>query len=900
MSLFSKFRAGRPSLTDPDPEQRLRALSELAPPNDAQARQLDELARSDPDDRVRRRAVGRSTNEALLFELLDDDAVGDDAAERLVALDASPHGDHPRLVRALLAAGHAPAPGSLAGADASSLIELTLSSRGDALDELLGRDEFRSAATLTRLERQSRNRNKQVNRFARERLDAIKTLRERCRAHHQRLEELLAALEKHSAGDPGASGYRDKHGKLEAAARAELEALTGAVEALAGHAETPVQVEPLQRRLEGLPPLPAPAVARPDPLTSVAPTSANPFEALTAEFRALGEALATSSNFEALAELRQSLTDRWLESANHAPPDESQHRVFEQVSHRFRELAEAVERLPAGGFHEPPELPGGGDIPTDARAADELWRQAAAARRWLKQDERTLSRVGWPEWAPPAPALAAARSVRDVVQDRLRALDQAADGLAQSLESRLAELIHDIDTGASASAQHLLSEIRQSVRCLPRGSASPLERLLNQQAGRLGELKDWQAFATSPKRDALCESMAALAESPLDPPIQAERIKELRAEWNALGPPTSRADRALADRFDADAERAFEPCRKHFSAQAEIRAANLEARRQICVQLEHYLESTDWPHADIKAAQQILRTARSEWQRFHPVDRKAGRPLETQFERLQSSLHEHIRKEWDRNLSLKREIVAEAEAIAEADLGVGEKVASAKDLQRRWQTVGPTPRKPDQQLWRQFRAACDRIFDSRDEAARAADDAIAATQADAEKLLDEFAGRLEAEGPDSSMLRDYEARFHALPRLPERLLKPLERRFAELERELRAQLRARAAAEREREIRTLVESDATAPAGERIPDEVTVRRLVLEAELAAEFDSPPEDRELRMALQVELMNAGRSREALDADALDLARRWHELGPKPAGVEALRERFANALKALNAS
>jgi len=895
MSLFSKFRAGRPSLTDPDPELRLRALSELTDTGDAPARQLEELARRDPDDRVRRRAVTRITNHSLLNDLLDDDVVGDDAAGRLVALGAQARADHPRVVRALVAAGRAPAPGSLAAADESSLIELTLSSRGDALEELLRHDEFQKAATLTRLERQSRNRNKQVNRFARERLDAIRSRREECRSRQQRLEELLAALEKHVAGDADAVGYRDKRSKLEAAARVELDALTTAVGALACHDEAPVQLEPLERRLEGLPPLPEPAAAAP---TGAA--AANPFETLTGEFRALGEALASSNDFEALAARRQALTDRWLESANHAPPDDAQHRIFEQVSHRFRELADAVARLPADGINAPPELPDGGDIPADAQAADELWARVAAARRWLKQGERTLSRIGWPDWAPPAPALVAARSGREALQLRLSALDEAARELAQSLESKVDELTRDIDTGASGAAQQLLTELRHGIRRLPRGSRVALDRGLNQQAARLGELKDWQAFATSPKRETLCESMSALADTPLDPPTQAERIKALRAEWNALGPPTGKADRALADRFNADAERAFEPCREHFSAQAEVRAANLDARRQICTQLERYLESTDWQQADIRAAQQILRTARSEWQRFHPVDRKAGRSLEGQFERLQSSLHEHISKQWDHNLALKREIVAEAEALAGADRALGDKVSSAKALQRRWQEVGPTPRKPDQQLWREFRAACDRVFESRDEAVRAADDAIAATQAEAEKLLDEFAERLEAEGPESGMLRDYEARFHALPRLPERLLKPLERRFAELERDLRAQLKARAAAEREREIQSLIASDAATSESSDVVDEVTVRRLVLEAELAAELDSPAEDRELRMGLQVELMNAGRSRAALDADALDLARRWHELGPKPQGLDTLRERFANALKTLNAS
>ena len=77
-----------------------------------------------------------------------------------------------------------------------------------------------------------------------------------------------------------------------------------------------------------------------------------------------------------------------------------------------------------------------------------------------------------------------------------------------------------------------------------------------------------------------------------------------------------------------------------------------------------------------------------------------------------------------------------------------------------------------------------------------------------------------------------------------------------------------------------------------------VRRQVIEAEIAADLESDPADRELRMAIQVDLMNQGRGQQALSADAKDLVNQWLALGAKPPGCEPLLERFQAAIRKLS--
>ena len=107
-------RAMSPALED----QLAEAVSELET--------LRSLARNDPDLRVRRRAIEHLTDSGLLRELLDDEAIAEAAAARLVALNPDISEQHPALLTAQLSHGHLPEPLTLDELAPQQLVELTL------------------------------------------------------------------------------------------------------------------------------------------------------------------------------------------------------------------------------------------------------------------------------------------------------------------------------------------------------------------------------------------------------------------------------------------------------------------------------------------------------------------------------------------------------------------------------------------------------------------------------------------------------------------------------------------------------------------------------------------------------------------------------------------------------
>ncbi len=922
--MLSRIFKGKDPLKQPDPAARRRAVEALsdARSDELQARLL-ELARGDENPGVRQACISRLRDPQDLAQLLDDDVIANRAAERIAELlgsDASGElAGHPLVLRARLFRTAPDEADALLAAteDELVLVDLAANSKEPLRGKILAR--IRTAQALAALEQQSRGRDKGLNRFAREGMERIRQLRRDAQSTFGRLQELAEALERASRQAPGITA-RQRHESLMREFDQAFQRFAEHARALETAKEPAQDASPIHARVAALVPPEAPSTARPQEEATAAGTET--FASLVPQLEALRRLMEAGHDFQAVSDTRARLTRTWLSAADQTPPDDAEHRVFERVSHAYQTLADCLTRLTEAGWQSAREpLPE--EVPDDPREAGDFWRASAERRRLLKRGEALVRSVAWPEWAAPTPPL------QELLEDveRLRAEVGRADALSSSRTEELTRLIDSaaeaIDEGALRPATDALSRARVLLQTLPTQGREAQGRALQQESARLSELRDWQTFATTPKREALCDAIQRLADEPLEPPDQSERIKALRGDWNRLGPVSGRDDHALAERFNRLAEQAFEPCRAYYAQQAERRNSNLAERVKICNQLEDYLDSTNWSSADMKAAEKILRAARGEWRRFHPVDRNPGKPVEERFEKLQDRLHALIKAEWDANLQLKRKIVDEAEALAASEAEPHERAQAAKALQRRWREIGITPRGPDRKLWQQFRSACNAIFEARGAAEEATSQAISAALDAADALLSEFERDLAKTSPaeaEAEILTAFRRRFGELPPLPAREGRQFSRRFEELTRSYRALLHQKSRYEERAELDRLraldeetterelahpsAESTDKAPsdpivaerlrrAGDAIPREA-LRTLAVRAEIAAGAESPADDRELRLKLQVEEMNVGMGSQRRAQDPLEMAREWCACGPKDGSCSELRQRFFDAL------
>jgi DNA repair protein SbcC/Rad50 len=844
-----------------DPASRRQAVLDIANVDlvDLQG-ELAELARTDSDPAVRRTAVARLHDAGHLRTLLDHDdrevamqaatvlaerAATDSAAAELSTLPA---------VRAatLRSARDTDRVAELAhGFDQAMLTQLALESRHPRVRLELAERVF-DEACLADLERHSRDRDKNVHRLARMRLDQVRQARADQQRSAARATELVEQLRVLENSDSAMAAARLVH--IEDEWRAARKRHQTAGTTLNAHHAAGVAwpvpaddysalVERVRGRVTPQPPPsatapPGPSAGSPsDAVERAEPYDSGPFDAALQELTTLatrvdaGE-LDPYDDREALKITYSAIQQRWLAHADRTPPPEAIAASFHDATHRLHEVLDAAERLVAAEPEIAAEIapPPAYAEPASAEAFHALWDAQRDARQARNRIARLMRRLAWPE------RTATPRRVDDLLRQTqsLEAFDAQCHAQYEALTAKFKQLADDlerqIEDGHLNDAVGLDAEARRLLRCLPAGANKQYQQRLVTLAARLQELKDWQTFATGPKRRELCEQVEALAAQPLEPKLQADRIKGLRKAWNALGPITHHRDRRLLDRFNAAAERAFEPCRAYFEAEAETRRFNLEQRDVICSELERYLEHSDWTAPDWKAAERILHAAQREWRKYYPVDRSAGRRTQQRFETLSGRLHGYLKAEWDRNVGAKEAIVAEVEALKESLQAAPDSlpavIEQAKALQRRWRAVGVTPRGPDQRLWKAFRHACDDIFGFRDQSRHAQQHAFEQLTARVEALLDGFARTLEndveavrdggASGPATTgestarpgeRLAALRRDIAALGELPRELAQRAQRRLGEFEDKQRRADRARQRNEREQALGRLQAAD---------------------------------------------------------------------------------------------
>lgn len=944
----------RPKWQHRNPRIRLEGVLAL-PPGDSR---LAELARNDPDAAVRRQAIRRLTDLRLLAESRSSDAdepVREAAHKRLCQVLAGEEdvgigiGDLEVAARELMDEATVLYLVHHAAAESVRRIALARTDRHSVLEEVALADpspELRIAAleriehlaTLDRVARKARGRDKRLARMAREKADALRAAEERPR----RQQEICESLERLVAG-----GVPDiiRFHELETAWN---EFRQDAPEAVA------VRVETATKAFERLNAQHQEAAMHLAHQREVCDRA----ESLAAEVRALRvpEAGQLASSTKALEMLETSWATLAGEggelnaacSARFAAATAEVHRrlplleAVAAVQRQFEELADAARRVAEGD-----------SLPSEKKLRDieERWHAIVARHR---------------NAMPPAVRdrfdLAIGRA-----RERLRQAREQEHALAAEFDRLIGELESVLEAGELQQAISLHDKARDRLEKLAAVAPRQAHRRkrLNRTSVPLREMRDWRRYGVGQVRSELIRRMNELIGTDLPPSRLATEIRRLQEEWRSLDRKSGPAGEALWEAFSAAAQEARKPCDEHFEKLAAEHAVNVEAREAFCDDLEGGLAGVNWDQPEWGELERKVRDARSRWRELGGVEPAQWRKLDRRFRDILGRFEERLAPEREHERQRRERLIARLEALAdEPDLRKA--VAEVKSAQAAWQPTVPGTRKVEQVLWKRFRAASDAIFSRRD--AERADYERAIEEQDAERIrLCEAAEALLAGEPDSwararTGCEALRAAWAELPAMPSRRRGTAERRFeaaiaafdraeqaamarAAVEEEQRWAERARFCAELEAQLDVDTTGEACDDAGRRweelppVADErmhaglearfsrirralagdaaerealktardenlAGCRRLCLELEILAGIDSPPEFANERLALQVErlpraMMSGSRGVPERRDDFRSLLQKCYLAGPLPpeAGretldrVERVREAFA---------
>ena len=448
----------------------------------------------------------------------------------------------------------------------------------------------------------------------------------------------------------------------------------------------------------------------------------------------------------------------------------------------------------------------------------------------------------------------------------------------------------------------------------------------------------------APKRVELMEEMESLVGATLEPVALADRIKSLQEEWRTLSKGAGENVEADWQRFQEAAQKAYQPCREYFEAQALGRQENLQRRAALLERLSAFEAGQNWEQPDWRTVIVALRESKQEWRTHSPVDRAAGKALQQRFDALSGNLQDRLDAEYARNVKEKQLLVERAQRLVAAE-DSRKAIDDAKALQQKWKEVGLTPRDEGQRLWEEFRQHCDAVLQKRQQEYAEHSAGLDANKAKAGAVCAELekiaglTGRELLEG--AGRIPDLRVAFEEAGELPrgderslrtkfERALERCERAVARQEasdaehswvdlldaanrvRTYRAAF-AREADESERDalrqaaedfiasvnqwpkggLEAVKKSLAKAEAGDFEANETVLRTLCIRAEILTDVPTPPEDQTLRREYQVQRliqgMGQGITADEKQLDAMTIE--WIGIGPTDdATYLALLERF----------
>jgi len=900
--MLSRWFDRSKALDNKDAQVRLKFLGELGAEKAALLQdRLAALLKTESAGDVRKALFAHIHSLDLLVPLL---AAGDPVAREAAQYIANHHQpslalcqQYPEIARVrLLVTRPAEERSALIGlfSKPEQLIDLIMKARGELREQLLQHPGLNTERSYGQIERLSRGHDKTLNRHARERMDAIRNcdaslaqMQERSRT----MADTVGSLCRYEAPSPAARETRRRQLVL---LQQELLALIEREKQTVQEAVTLGAIRQATISAECFSGL------------DLSPPTASPFTELLAVLPAPESLVSGSADNTAAEKALQDMQSGWAEFASLATPSADEMQAKGALEKRYTTLIAAVTRMNSATWPELPDLPA--HIP--ATGTQEFWRQVEGLDRTLARHARVDKELVWPDVLSVPPALAEARLQREQVEAARQALREQETTVLLEIRNTIKELTHLIDEGQSRQANGLLAEARRRNALISFARSEEERAQIDALQQRIRELKDWQTFATSPKRESLLEQMRGLAFNMLEPEELATRIKRVRSDWNTLGAPASRHEHDLRGQFETAADQAFEPCRKYFAEQDQIRQENLQRRNDLISMLGQYLTSTDWPQADFRAAESILHKAREEWHASFPVPRGDHKPMIAEFEGSQQRLHDLIHQHYATNSDRKQAVIDQLKALRES-AGIDEQADAVKGMQQDWKNIGTGLRYLEQKLWRDFREVCDAVFTDRAnavEAFRAAQNTLV-TQANTQNA--ELAALIAAFTIDNSspaVLRDATSRFEALGDLGRdgraaieehrRLLRLGEDKLTGIVRQRRNQRLSSV-----QDFDALLDRDPATSLDQADPIftgryafagvvEPELVDITLLAEICAEIQSPNEDRTRRMALQIELMNA---RTALPAPE-GLLKRWCVIGGKPDNerVRALRNRCFAAL------
>ncbi|MDR9419832.1 DUF349 domain-containing protein [Gracilimonas sp.] len=192
----------------------------------------------------------------------------------------------------------------------------------------------------------------------------------------------------------------------------------------------------------------------------------------------------------------------------------------------------------------------------------------------------------------------------------------------------------------------------------------------------------------------------------------ARKVNKLHRAWKKAGNLPQKDENEMWDLFKAATDKFNEYKAENIDELREEEEENLEKKYNL-IEKANEVKTTD----DFDKGHQVMQSLMGQWKKIGPVPRKKSSKIWKEFKGAMDEFYDRRReafkgqrKDQKENLAKKEEILDKLRELGKHDDPIVA-VQEAKKLQQEFKDIGYVPIKMKNKIWKQYREACDVIYD---------------------------------------------------------------------------------------------------------------------------------------------------------------------------------------------
>lgn len=368
--------------------------------------------------------------------------------------------------------------------------------------------------------------------------------------------------------------------------------------------------------------------------------------------------------------------------------------------------------------------------------------------------------------------------------------EQNLEAKNRILES-LRQLVDSEETNTSISALKKLQDEWRSIGPVPSGYVKSLwanysaliDRFYDNRSIYF-ELKELDRKKNLESKLELCEKAEAL--------VNLENIKEatqqlndLHEEFKHIGPVPKEEQEPLWQRFKAASDQVYAKRREFVEQLKDELGKNLEVKNQLAEEVQVFTEFDSDRITEWNAKTKEILDLQKKWETVGGLPRDKAKSVNKKFWSAfknffnnKSQFFKKLEGQRDENLKRKQELLAKALEVKDSeDI---EKAANVlKELQKEWKEIGPVPEKHRNEVYAQFKKACDEFFDRKRGKSKEVEKEYTENLKAKQAICDQIEKMSKEKEDDVEKVEDLIDEFNDIGFVPRNAIKSIQKRFTE-------------------------------------------------------------------------------------------------------------------------